>query len=54
MFGRKNKTQTKIEELENRIVSLAEKVEQNNNDIGDLVELFDVSLTPELGREWRP
>ena len=36
MFGRKNKTQTKIEELEVRIVSLAEKVAQNNDDIAEL------------------
>ena len=36
MFGLKNKIKTKLKELEDRIVALATKVEENNHDIGEL------------------
>lgn len=36
MFGLKNKTAAKINMLEDRLASLARKVEDNNHDIGEL------------------
>lgn len=36
MFGRKKKTDTQIAALEERLVALAKKVEENNHDIGEL------------------
>ena len=36
MFGLKSKKTAKIKELEERLVSLATKVEENNHDIGEI------------------
>lgn len=36
MFGRGKKTKAQITDLEERLVSLAKKIEENNHDIGEL------------------
>lgn len=36
MFGLKSKKAAKIKELEERLVALATKVEENNHDIGEI------------------